>query len=119
MGMRISQVAPLYESVPPKYYGGTERVVSYLTEELVRQGHEVTLLASGDSETKARLVGACRRSLRLDKRYQGQIARHFVMPERVFQRAGEQRCTATRMAHDYVQQFERLIARNQEVSEAA
>jgi len=81
--MRIAQVAPLYESVPPKYYGGTERVVSYLTEELVRQGHEVTLFASGDSETNARLVAACRRSLRLDKRYQGQIAQHFVMLERV------------------------------------
>src|SRR5438874_9898648 len=82
--MRIAQVAPLYESVPPKYYGGTERVVSYLTEELVRQGHEVTLFASGDSETNARLVAACRRSLRLDKRYQGQMAHHFVMLERVF-----------------------------------
>ena len=46
--MRIAQVAPLYESVPPKLYGGTERVVSYLTEELVRQGHQVTLFASGD-----------------------------------------------------------------------
>ena len=87
--MRIAQVAPLYESVPPKYYGGTERVVSYLTEELVRQGHEVTLFASGDSETNARLVAACPRSLRLDKRYQGQMAHHFVMLERVFQRAGE------------------------------
>ena len=64
--MRIAQVAPLYESVPPKYYGGTERVVSYLTEELVRQGHAVTLFASGDSVTKARLVAACPRSLRLD-----------------------------------------------------
>jgi glycosyltransferase involved in cell wall biosynthesis len=87
--MRIAQVAPLYESVPPKYYGGTERVVSYLTEELVRQGHEVTLFASGDSETNARLVAACRRSLRLDKRYQGQMAHHFVMLERVFQHASE------------------------------
>ena len=47
--MKIAQVAPLFESVPPKYYGGTERVVSYLTEELVRQGHDVTLFASGDS----------------------------------------------------------------------
>ena len=87
--MRIAQVAPLYESVPPKYYGGTERVVSYLTEELEQEGHEVTLFASGDSETNARLVAACRRSLRLDKRYQGQMAHHFVMLERVFQRAGE------------------------------
>src|SRR6059036_1218094 len=53
--MRIAQVAPLYESVPPKLYGGTERVVSWLTEELVRLGHEVTLFASGDSMTTARL----------------------------------------------------------------
>jgi glycosyltransferase involved in cell wall biosynthesis len=87
--MRIAQVAPLYESVPPKYYGGTERVVSYLTEELVRQGHEVTLFASGDSETKARLVPACRRSLRLDKHCQDQMAHHLVMLEHVFQRAGD------------------------------
>jgi glycosyltransferase involved in cell wall biosynthesis len=87
--MRIAQVAPLYESVPPKYYGGTERVVSYLTEQLVRQGHEVTLFASGDSETKARLVAGCRRSLRLDKHCQNQLAHHFVMLERVFKRAAE------------------------------
>jgi glycosyltransferase involved in cell wall biosynthesis len=89
LGMRIAQVAPLYESVPPKYYGGTERVVSHLTEELVRQGHEVTLFASGDSETKARLVPACRRSLRLDKCYQDQLAHHYVMLKHVFQRAAE------------------------------
>jgi glycosyltransferase involved in cell wall biosynthesis len=61
--MRIAQVAPLYESVPPKNYGGTERVVSYLTEELVRQGHDVTLFASGDSQTTARLVAGCPRAL--------------------------------------------------------
>jgi hypothetical protein len=64
--MRIAQVSPLYESVPPKYYGGTERVVSYLTEELVAQGHDVTLFASGDSITRARLVACSTRSLRLD-----------------------------------------------------
>ena len=87
--MRIAQVAPLYESVPPKYYGGTERVVSYLTEELVRQGHEVTLFASGDSETTARLVAACPRSLRLDKQCIDQLAHHIVMLESVFQRASE------------------------------
>jgi glycosyltransferase involved in cell wall biosynthesis len=87
--MKIAQVAPLYESVPPKYYGGTERVVSYLTEELVRQGHDVTLFASGDSETKARLIAACRSSLRLDKHCQNQMAHHFVMLERLFQRAAE------------------------------
>ena len=57
--MRIAQVAPLYESVPPRNYGGTERVVSYLTEELLRQGHDVTLFASGDSQTSARLVMGC------------------------------------------------------------
>jgi len=87
--MRIAQVAPLYESVPPKYYGGTERVVSYLTEELVRQGHEVTLFASGDSVTKARLVPACRRSLRLDERCVDQMAHHLVMLEHVFARAAD------------------------------
>jgi glycosyltransferase involved in cell wall biosynthesis len=72
--MRIAQVAPLFESVPPKYYGGTERVVSYLTEELVRQGHDVTLFASGDSVTKAHLVAASRRSLRLDKHCLDQLS---------------------------------------------
>src|SRR6266480_6343769 len=87
--MRIAQVAPLYESVPPKYYGGTERVVSYLTEELVRQGHEVTLFASGDSITKARLVPACRRSLRLNERCVDQMAHHLVMLEYVFARAAD------------------------------
>jgi glycosyltransferase involved in cell wall biosynthesis len=87
--MRIAQVAPLYESVPPKYYGGTERVVSYLTEELVRQGHEVTLFASGDSVTKARLVAACRRSLRMDKHCVDRMAHHILMLEHVLQRAAE------------------------------
>jgi glycosyltransferase involved in cell wall biosynthesis len=87
--MRIAQVAPLFESVPPKYYGGTERVVSYLTEELVHQGHEVTLFASGDSVTKAHLVGACRRSLRMDKHCVDQMAHHILMLEHVLQRAAE------------------------------
>ncbi len=64
-------------------------MVSYLTEELVRQGHEVTLFASGDSETNARLVAACRQSLRLDEHCQNQMAHHFVMLERVLQRADE------------------------------
>ncbi|MGH8605761.1 MAG: glycosyltransferase family 4 protein, partial [Gammaproteobacteria bacterium] len=63
--MKIAQVAPLYESVPPQLYGGTERVVAYLTEELVRQGHEITLFASGDSHTQARLQPVCSRALRL------------------------------------------------------
>lgn len=65
--MKIAQIAPLYESVPPKLYGGTERVVSFLTEELVRQGHEVTLFASGDSVTSARLISHAPQALRLGK----------------------------------------------------
>jgi glycosyltransferase involved in cell wall biosynthesis len=87
--MRIAQVSPLYESVPPKLYGGTERVVSYLTEELVRRGHEVTLFASGDSVTTAKLVPGCPRALRLDKRCVDPLAPHFVMMENVFRQAGD------------------------------
>ncbi len=64
--MKIAQVSPLIESVPPRFYGGTERIVSYLTEELVRQGHDVTLFASGDSITDARLIPCCPKALRLD-----------------------------------------------------
>jgi Glycosyltransferase Family 4 len=64
--MRIAQIAPLYESVPPRLYGGTERVVSYLTEELVRQGHDVTLFASGDSKTSAKLVPCSDFALRMN-----------------------------------------------------
>src|SRR5881396_1095112 len=64
--MRIAQVAPLWESVPPKRYGGTERIVSYLTEVLVRLGHDVTLFASGDSVTSARLRAVCAHALRLN-----------------------------------------------------
>src|SRR5678809_1495182 len=63
--MKIAQLSPLWESVPPQLYGGTERIVSYLTEELVRQGHEVTLFASGDSKTAAQLKSCCSRALRL------------------------------------------------------
>jgi glycosyltransferase involved in cell wall biosynthesis len=85
--MRIAQVAPLYESVPPKWYGGTERVVSWLTEELVRQGHDVTLFASGDSETRARLVAACPRSLRIDNDCFDRVAWHVLMVEKVVQQA--------------------------------
>jgi glycosyltransferase involved in cell wall biosynthesis len=87
--MRIAQVAPLYESVPPKHYGGTERVVSYLTEELVREGHEVTLFASGDSVTTARLVAACRRALRLDKDCVDPLAHHILLLENVFRHADD------------------------------
>ena len=87
--MRIAQVAPLYESVPPRLYGGTERVVSYLTEELVRLGHEVTLFASGDSSTIARLEPACPQALRLDPTIRDPIAPLIVMLEKVALRAGE------------------------------
>ena len=83
--MRIAQVAPLFESVPPKLYGGTERVVSWLTEELVRLGHEVTLFASGDSLTTARLVPVCPRSLRLDKSCIDYLAHHIALLEQVLE----------------------------------
>ncbi len=81
--MKIAQVAPLYESVPPKLYGGTERVVSFLTEELVRQGHDVTLFASGDSETTAELVPVGTRSLRLSEGCIDPLAHHILLIERV------------------------------------
>lgn len=83
--MRIAQVAPLYESVPPRLYGGTERVVSWLTEEFVRQGHEVTLFASGDSLTNARLVPLCQQALRLDSKCVDPLAHHIHLIERVMQ----------------------------------
>jgi glycosyltransferase involved in cell wall biosynthesis len=85
--MRIAQVAPLIESVPPKHYGGTERIVSYLTEELVRAGHDVTLFASGDSITRARLIPACRGSLRLNKHCVDHLAHHLVMIDQVLEQA--------------------------------
>ena len=81
--MRIAQIAPLHEAVPPKLYGGTERVVSYLTEELVALGHQVTLFASGDSVTSARLHAAWPRSLRLDPDIRDVIAPHMLMMEQV------------------------------------
>ena len=83
--MRIAQVAPLYESVPPKFYGGTERVVYFLTEELMKKGHDVTLFASGDSNTSAKLVPACSESLRLSKNYQDHLVHHILLVEKVFQ----------------------------------
>jgi glycosyltransferase involved in cell wall biosynthesis len=87
--MRIAQVAPLHESVPPALYGGTERVVSYLTEELVKQGHEVTLFASGDSVTHARLIPASDSALRLNEQVSDPLAHHFVLLEEVFARADD------------------------------
>jgi len=87
--MRIAQVAHLYESGTPNAYSGTERIVSYLTEELVRQGHAVTLFASGDSETQARLVPICPKSLRLDEACIDRMAHHVLMLEKVLQRSSE------------------------------
>ena len=87
--MKNAQIAPFHESVPPLLYGGTERVVSYLTEELVRQGHDVTLFASGDSVTQARLVACSESSLRLDDQVNDPLAHHFVLLEEVFARADD------------------------------
>jgi len=88
--MRIAQISPLFEAVPPKLYGGTERVVSFLTEELVAMGHEVTLFASGDSCTAATLVSAWPRALRLDETLRDPLAPHIVQLE-----------TVGRMAHAF------------------
>lgn len=85
--MRIAQVAPLHEAVPPKLYRGTERVVSYLTEELVALGHQVTLFASGDSVTSACLHAAWPRSLRLEPAIRDGIAPHMLMRQAVRRRA--------------------------------
>ena len=88
--MKIAQIAPLYESVPPRLYGGTERVVSYLTEELVRQGHDVTLYASGDSETAAELRPMCEAALRLQGNHiVDPLAHHIRMLELVAREASD------------------------------
>src|SRR6266581_1691375 len=92
--MRIAQIAPLIESVPPKLYGGTERVVSWLTEELVAQGHEVTLFASGDSRTAAELCPVVPRALRLDGVHNS-LAYNMIMLD----------CDAARMAEFDVLHF--------------
>jgi glycosyltransferase involved in cell wall biosynthesis len=87
--MKIAQVAPLIESVPPRLYGGTERIASYLTEGLVRLGHDVTLFASGDSITSAELVPCCTRALRLDPAAGDTISYFMVMIDKVRERAEE------------------------------
>ncbi len=87
--MRIAQIAPLTESVPPRLYGGTERVVSFLTEELVRQGHDVTLFASGDSPTAARLAPMAPRALRFETGLRDHMAPILGMLEDVYRRADE------------------------------
>ncbi len=87
--LKIAQVAPLYESVPPTAYGGTERVVSWITEELVKQGHEVTLFASGDSITNARLVSPIAKALRLDSSSVDSMAPHILAIEQVARMADQ------------------------------
>ena len=81
--MKIAQISPLMESCPPQLYGGTERVVSYLTEELVQQGHDVTLFASGDSITSARLEVCCEQALRLDPNVTDPVPDHLIMLDKV------------------------------------
>ena len=87
--MKIAQVAPLCESVPPRFYGGTERIVSYLTEELVALGHEVTLFASADSVTKARLISHSREALRLKKDCEDMLAPHLIQLKDVIEMSAE------------------------------
>ncbi|BCK74787.1 group 1 glycosyl transferase [Acetobacter aceti NRIC 0242] len=87
--MRIAQIAPLHEAVPPKLYGGTERVVAFLTDELVKMGHDVTLFASGDSVTSATLDAVWPRALRLDPAIRDPIAPHMLLMERAAQRADD------------------------------
>lgn len=86
--MRIAQIAPLTEAIPPELYGGTERVVSWLTEELVALGHDVTLFASGNSRTAAKLEAMWPRALRLDDKVRDPMALHIAMLERVRRLAG-------------------------------
>ena len=87
--MKIAQIAPLMESVPPRLYGGTERVVSYLTEELVAQGHDVTLFASGESITAAKLVSCCTQALRLSSAVRDPYPYYMVMLDKVRRMASQ------------------------------
>jgi glycosyltransferase involved in cell wall biosynthesis len=87
--MKIAQIAPLIESVPPRLYGGTERIVSYLTDELVAQGHDVTLFASGESITSAKLVPCCKQALRLSPAVRDHIPYYMVMLDKVRRMASE------------------------------
>ncbi|MBA2127626.1 glycosyl transferase [Hyphomicrobium methylovorum] len=98
--MRIAQIGPLIESVPPRYYGGTERIVSYLTEELVAQGHDVTLFASGDSITSANLVSCCTKALRLNPDVRDPIPYYMIMLDRVRRMA-----PAFDIMHFHIDQF--------------
>ncbi len=87
--LRIAQIAPLYESLPPKLYGGTERIVHYLTEELVRQGHDVTLFASGDSITEAKLIACVDEGLRLKQNCIDPLTYHIIQMQKLSTRVHE------------------------------
>ncbi len=87
--MRIAQIAPLHERVPPRFYGGTERVVSFLTEELVRQGHDVTLFASGDSQTSAKLIRCCDMALRFNPAVRDALPHHMILLDEVRRRVDQ------------------------------
>jgi glycosyltransferase involved in cell wall biosynthesis len=90
--MRIAMIAPLTEAIPPRAYGGTERVVSILTEEMVRRGHRVTLFASGDSRTDAELAACCPRGLRLDPGVRDAVSYTVTQLDRVYRRAADFDC---------------------------
>ena len=105
--MKIAQIAPLIESVPPRLYGGTERIASYVTEELVALGHDVTLFASGDSITAANLVPCVPKALRLDASVRDTIPYYMLMLDRVRQRADE-----FDILHFHIDQFHFPLFRN-------
>jgi glycosyltransferase involved in cell wall biosynthesis len=106
--MRIAQVAPVYESVPPRLYGGTERVVSYLTEELVALGHDVTLFASGDSQTGARLVSAYPEALRLAEAAIDDVAVSALALEQVMREADQFDLIHAHLDYQHLSLFGRL-----------
>jgi glycosyltransferase involved in cell wall biosynthesis len=109
--LKIAQVAPLYESVPPHLYGGTERVVSHLTEELVQMGHEVTLFASGDSITKAELVAISPAALRLNRQCEDPYIYHTLLLEQVFQR-----CKSFDVVHFHLDYLHFPLSRRAEIN---
>jgi glycosyltransferase involved in cell wall biosynthesis len=105
--LKIAQIAPLIERVPPRLYGGTERIVSYLTEALVDLGHDVTLFASGDSITSARLIPCCREALRLDPAVRDPVPYYMLMLDRVRTMTGE-----FDLLHFHIDQFHFPLFRN-------
>src|SRR5256886_16430333 len=105
--MKIAQIAPLMESVPPRLYGGSERIASYLTDELVRLGHDVTLFASGDSVCSAHLVPCVPTALRLDPRVKDPIPYYMLMLDR-----GREQADEFHVLHFHIGQFHFPIFRS-------